>query len=191
MSDRDPAAVSGASRAVSLPALFFTFFRIGLFTFGGGLAMVGVLRHELVRRARWLEEPEFLRIVSLSTAIPGAIAVNIAFLVGRRLCGRRGTAAAILGVVLPSFAVILTLVVLFLEYLEDPRIAAFFRGAAAAVTALIAYSAYLFGKRLLVDPWSLLVTAGALLALFLLELHPVIIIIVSLVIRYLLPDRGR
>lgn len=191
MSRGDPAASGESREPVTLVNLFFTFVKIGFLTFGGGLAMIGVLRHEIVQREKWLAGDSFLNLVSLSTAVPGAIAVNLAFLVGRRFHGKPGILVAVLGVVCPSFFTILILLVLFTLYLHDPRVSAFFIGASAAVTALIAYSSYLYGKNLFRDPASLLVSAGALLALFLFKLHPVLIIFGSLVVRYLLPDREK
>ena len=99
--------VSKNVNLVSLVNIFGTFFRIGLFTLGGGLAMSPVMRHELVIKRQWLKDADFMSVMSLATVVPGAIAVNIAYLLGRRLRGKTGAAVAILGTILPSFFVIL------------------------------------------------------------------------------------
>ena len=85
----------GIKHNVPLFGIFWTFFRIGLFTFGGGLAMTTVMRHELVLKRRWIKEESFLAELSTATLVPGAIAVNMAYLQGRRLRGTAGAMAAI------------------------------------------------------------------------------------------------
>lgn len=85
--------------------IFCTFFKIGLFTFGGGYAMIPLLQKEVVEKRRWLPDGEFVETFAVSQAIPGAAAVNSAVLIGFRLAGYGGALTALLGVVLPSFAI--------------------------------------------------------------------------------------
>ncbi|MBP7634573.1 chromate transporter, partial [Candidatus Ozemobacteraceae bacterium] len=87
---------------IALGEIFWVFFRVGLFTLGGGLAMATVMRHELVLRKRWYDDKAFMAEMATGTIVPGAIAVNLAFLQGRRLRGRLGALAALLGTILPS-----------------------------------------------------------------------------------------
>ena len=111
---------------IPLVKIFGAFFRIGLFTLGGGLAMSPVMRHELVIKRRWLNDDDFMSTMSLATIVPGAIAVNIAYLLGRRLRGKAGATAAILGTVVPSFFVILLIAAFLLPYFDYPKVTAFF-----------------------------------------------------------------
>lgn len=173
----------------SIAHIFLVFFRIGLITFGGGLAMIAAIRHEIVTRRRWISEESFLDNVAIATSFPGALAVNIAFLQGYRLRGIRGVIAAVLGVILPSFLVILAISLFFLQYLDNEGVARLFRGAALAVTALIAYSAFLFGREIIGDFYSILVTAAALFLLLALDLHPLVVIVVSTILRLFLPGK--
>ncbi|MBN1359191.1 MAG: chromate transporter [Sedimentisphaerales bacterium] len=169
----------GAKNPVSLAQLFWVFFRIGLFTLGGGLAMATVMRHELVLRRRWIEDAEFMAQMSTATVVPGAIAVNMAYLQGRRLRGRAGAAAAILGTVLPSFCVILLLAWIGLPYFKHPRVAAFLKGCVVAVAGQLAFAGFTFGKRLLCDGRNIVVCLAGLTVVGVLPVHPVWAILVA------------
>ena len=86
----------------ALLKLFFTFFKIGLFTFGGGYAMISQIKEAVVDNHKWLSEDELLEIVAISESTPGPIAINMATFVGYKRKGFLGSAFATLGVVLPS-----------------------------------------------------------------------------------------
>ncbi|HAI52757.1 MAG TPA: chromate transporter, partial [Firmicutes bacterium] len=94
-------------KRASLWNLFSVFFRIGAFTFGGGLAMLPLIEREVVEVQGWVEQEEILDIVALSQSVPGAIAVNSAIFIGLRLRGLAGALAALLGVMTPSVVIIL------------------------------------------------------------------------------------
>jgi chromate transporter len=160
-------------RDVSLASLFGTFFRIGLFTLGGGLAMSPVMRHELVINRRWMKDADFMSAMSLATVVPGAIAVNIAYLLGRRLRGKTGSAAAILGTILPSFFVILFIVIFLLPFFDNPRVAAFFRGCAAAIVGQLAFAGFVFGKKLLRSRKHFIVCSAGVITVGVLGTHPI------------------
>jgi chromate transporter len=160
-------------KSVSFADIFWTFFRIGLFTFGGGLAMSPVMRHELVIKRRLLKDSDFMSIMSLATVVPGAIAVNIAYLLGRRLRGKAGTAVAILGTILPSFLAILFIAVFLLPYFSYPKVAAFFRGCAIAIVGQLAFAGFIFGRKLLKNWRYLIVCAGGLLPVGVWGMHPI------------------
>jgi len=170
---------------VSCTSLFWAFFRIGLFTLGGGFAMATVMRHELVVKRRWLSEDEFISAMSTATAVPGAIAVNLAFLQGRRLRGKAGAAAATLGTVCPSFFVILLVAWFALPYFGNPRVAAFFKGCGIAVAGQIAYAGFTFARRLRRDWRNFTVVAFGLLIVGV-GLHPVWTIIAAASLGYAL-----
>ncbi len=169
---------------VSLPGIFHAFLRIGLFTLGGGLAMAPVMRHELVIRRRWVRDADFMAVMSLATLVPGAIAVNIAYLLGRRLRGKRGSAAAVLGTILPSFFVILIIAGFLLPFFEYPGVAAFFRGCAIAVAGQLAFAGFIFGRKLLRQWQHVAVCAAGVAAVGVLGMHPLGGLIIASVLGY-------
>lgn len=117
--------------------IFTSFFRIGLFTFGGGYAMIPLIEREVIDRRTWVERSEFLDLLTLAQSVPGPIAVNTAVFVGYRIRGLRGAAAALLGTVLPSFTIILLIALFFADIRENPVVDAAFKGMRPAVVALI------------------------------------------------------
>ena len=121
----------------ALHTIFASFFKIGLFTFGGGYAMIPLIEREMIDRRAWVGRREFLDLLTLAQSVPGPIAVNTAVFVGYRMRGLRGAAAALLGTVLPSFVIILTIALFFAGIRQNPVIDAAFKGMRPAVVALI------------------------------------------------------
>lgn len=117
--------------------LFWTFFKIGSFTFGGGFAMVPLIQREVIDRKNWVERSEFLELLALAQSAPGPIALNMAVFVGYRVAGYRGAFSAVGGVILPSFAVILLIAMYFQAIRTNPTVDAIFKGISPAVVALI------------------------------------------------------
>jgi len=117
--------------------LFQTFFKIGLFTFGGGYAMIANIREVVVEQKQWLDEEELVQVIAVAESTPGPIAINLATYVGFKLRGIPGSLAATSGVVLPSL-VIIYLISLFLDAFMTNRIVAYaFTGIKCAVAFLI------------------------------------------------------
>lgn len=117
--------------------LFITFFKIGLFTFGGGYAMIATVRESVVENKKWLSEEEFLEIIAIAESTPGPIAINMATFVGYKNKGVKGSALATLGVVLPSLIIIYA-ISLFLEaFMKNEFVAYAFDGIKCAVALLI------------------------------------------------------
>lgn len=135
--------------------------------------MMSVIRHELVLKRRWIEDGDFISFMSLATAIPGVIAVSTAYLLGRRLRGKAGSAAAMLGTVLPSFLVILLIAVFFLPFFDHPAVSAFFRGCAIAIVGQLAFTGFIFSRKLLPGWRHAAVCAVGLIAVGVLKLHPI------------------
>lgn len=176
---------------ISCGQLFWVFFRIGLFTFGGGFAMLTILRYELVVRRRWISEDAFLESVSLATAIPGAVAVNIAYYQGYRLRQKTGAIVAALATILPSFLIILLIAVFFLPYFQHPSVNAFFKGATAAVAAQLFYTAYTFAKTLGRTWQSILLTTITVTLVAGLRLHPVWAVMATVIVGFLVLRQPR
>ena len=117
--------------------LFTTFFKIGLFTFGGGYAMIPLIEREVIEKKRWIEKRDFLDMLVLAQSTPGPIAVNTSVFVGYKVAGTPGAVMATLGTVLPSFIVILLLALFFAEVRDNRYVDAAFRAMRPAVVALI------------------------------------------------------
>lgn len=123
-------------------ALFLTFAKIGLFTFGGGYAMISMMEHICVEDKKWISHDEMMDITVIAESTPGPIAINCATFVGYKQKGFLGAAAATAGIVFPSFAIIYLLAKLFHNFLEITVIANAFRGIKLAVGILILDAAF-------------------------------------------------
>ncbi len=130
--------------------LFYTFFKIGLFGFGGGYAMLSMIQGEVVTRYGWLTPQEFTDIVAISQMTPGPIGINSATYVGYKILveagygagmGMLGSFVATFAVVLPSFILMLTISKFFLKYQKHPAVEAVFSGLRPAVVGLLASAA--------------------------------------------------
>ena len=117
--------------------LFLTMFKIGLFTFGGGYAMLAILENEFVEKNKWTDKEDFLNMVAIAESTPGPIAINSATYLGYRRAGVLGSAIATLGVVLPSFIIIFTISLFFDAFLSLTYVEYAFRGIQACVVYLI------------------------------------------------------
>lgn len=122
-----------------LSSLFFTFFKIGAFTFGGGWAMISIIEKEIVDKHHWLEKESFLDLLAVAQSLPGILAVNIAVAIGDRLKGVKGSVIAALGTILPSFMMILAIAIFLTPDLikNNEVLSAIFKGIRPAVVALI------------------------------------------------------
>ena len=114
-----------------------SFLKIGAFTFGGGYAMIPIIQYEVVNRRKWLDEKEFVELLTIAQAAPGPISLNTAVFVGYKQHGYGGALAAVLGVVLPSFFIILMVALFFANMRDNVWVDAAFRGMRPAVVALI------------------------------------------------------
>lgn len=117
--------------------LFWTFFKIGLFTIGGGQAMIPMIMTNVVNKG-WLGENQLLDFIAISESTPGPFAVNIATYAGIETAGFGGAVMATLGVVLPSVIIIIAIAKLFTSFMKKPAVAEVFSGVRATVTGLLA-----------------------------------------------------
>ena len=117
--------------------LFLTFFKIGLFTFGGGYAMISLIENECIEKKKWITNEEFLNCVALAESTPGPIAINSATFIGYKVAGFLGSLFATLGVILPSFVIIFLISLFFNNLLEIEVIANAFKGIKVGVSLLI------------------------------------------------------
>ena len=117
--------------------LFITMLKIGLFTFGGGYAMIALLENEFVSRRKWIEKNEFLDMVAIAESTPGPIAINAATYIGYRVLRFRGSLIATVGVCIPSFAIIYVISLFFDKFLSLTLVANAFKGIQICVIYLI------------------------------------------------------
>ncbi|MBO5353402.1 MAG: chromate transporter [Lachnospiraceae bacterium] len=156
--------------------LFFTFLQIGTVSFGGGYGMISLIREQVLSR-NWLSETDFLNMIAVSESTPGPIAVNMATFIGASQGGLPGSVAATLGVVLPSFIIILLIAALIRNLLKYKGVQAFLSGIRPCVTGLILATATLLffntflGIQQLHSPFSIDVRAFAILTVLLILQH--------------------
>lgn len=117
--------------------IFWSFLKIGAFTFGGGYAMIPLIQYEVISRRGWLTEQEFIDLLTIAQTAPGPIALNTAVFVGYKFRRYWGALAAVLGVVIPSFAIILVIAMFFAGIRDNVWVDAAFKGMRPAVVALI------------------------------------------------------
>ena len=130
--------------------LFYVFFLVGLFTFGGGYAMISILETEIISRD-WLDRTTFFNVVSISESTPGPIAVNMATFVGKMQGGVLGSVVSTIGVVLPSFIIILLIASILTKLIDRPIVKAILNGFKAVVVGLILATACSFLYNNLID----------------------------------------
>jgi len=120
-----------------LLTLFFTFFKIGIITFGGGYAMIANIKESVVEKKKWIDEDELLQIIAIAESTPGPIAINMATFVGYKKAGFLGSLFATLGVVLPSLIIIFTISLFLDRFMSNLYVQYAFVGIKCAVAFLI------------------------------------------------------
>ncbi len=154
----------------SVLKLFLVMFKIGLFTFGGGYAMIAILERELVEKRGWLKDEEFMDIIAIAESTPGPIAINSATYVGYNVAGVLGSFFATLGVVLPSFTIIFAISFVFEWFSSLEYVAYAFLGIQACVVFLIFSAGLKMFSKLKKSPFNLILYIATLLCFTLLTL---------------------
>ena len=154
-----------AQEAKSLGTLFFTFFKIGLFTFGGGYAMIALLEEEFIQRRKWLDKDEFLDMAAIAESTPGPVAINSATYLGYKLAKVPGAATATVAVCLPSFLIIYAISLFFEQFTQLTVIANAFKGIQICVIYLIFSAGVRMLKALDKSPFATGVLAAVMLVM--------------------------
>lgn len=154
-----------AQEAKSLGMLFFTFFKIGLFTFGGGYAMIALLEEEFIQRQKWLDKDEFLDMTAIAESTPGPVAINSATYLGYKLAKVPGAATATVAVCLPSFLIIYAISLFFEQFTRLTVIANAFKGIQVCVIYLIFSAGVRMLKALDKSPFATGVLAAVMLVM--------------------------
>ena len=154
-----------AQEVKSLATLFFTFFKIGLFTFGGGYAMIALLEEEFIQRRKWLDKDEFLDMTAIAESTPGPVAINSATYLGYKLAKVPGAATATVAVCLPSFLIIYAISLFFEQFTQLTVIANAFKGIQVCVIYLIFSAGVRMLKALDKSPFATGVLAAVMLVM--------------------------
>lgn len=165
---------------VSLFKLFTVFLKIGAFTIGGGYAMIPVIENEMNRRG-WIAKEDIDDIVVLAQSAPGLLAVNMAIFTGHRLRGMKGSLAATLGSILPSFVIILLIAMVFTNFQDNEIVVRIFTAIRPVSVALILVPAVKMMQRGCKTWWAWLITIATVLLVAFLKVSPIWIILVLVV----------
>ena len=159
--------------------LFFTFLKIGTFTFGGGYAMIPLIKREIVEKKQWLDEKEVFDIIAIAESTPGPMAVNSATFVGSKIAGVAGALFATLGVVLPSFFIILLLANVLLLVENNAIVQSAFFGIRAGVLVLIGSALITLYRQMKKDVLSYIIVAAAFLLVCIFKVNTIIVLFLS------------
>ena len=164
---------------------FKTFFKIGLFTLGGGYAMIPIIQEEVVERHKWIDKEQMLDLIAIAQSCPGVFAINISTFVGYKIGKVKGALCTTLGAALPSFLIILLIAIFFRQFQDHPTVAAIFRGIRPAVVALIAVPTFNLAKTARIGWANCWIPIVSALAIWAMGVSPLVIIMVAAVAGYL------
>lgn len=159
--------------------LFGIFFRIGIFTIGGGYAMVPIIENEMVGKRGWLTKEDFIDILAVAQSAPGILAINMSIFVGYKLRGVKGSIVSAFGTALPSFLIILTIAMFFSSFKDNPQVEKVFKGIRPGVVALIAAPVFNLGRSAKIGLHNLWIPVVSALLIWLLGVSPIWIIIIA------------
>ena len=159
--------------------MFTTFFKIGIFTLGGGYAMIPLIEEEVVNRHKWVSKDEMLDLIAIAQSCPGVFAINIAIFIGYKLNKTRGAICSTLGTALPSFLIILLIAIFFHQFEDNKIVAAMFKGIRPAVVALIAVPTFNMAKRAQLNKWTIWIPIVSALAIWLMGVSPIWVIVAA------------
>ena len=159
--------------------LFTAFFKIGLFTFGGGMSMLPMLQKELVESKKWLTDEEILNYFAIGQCTPGIIAVNVATFCGYKRAGLLGAIAATVGIVCPSWLVITLIAGSISHFSEIEWLQRAMKGVYIAVAALLTRAVFTFGKKIITDGITAVIALAAFLAMTVWNVSGILIVVAA------------
>jgi chromate transporter len=168
-----------------LMEIFISFFKIGLFTLGGGYAMFPLIQKEVVEKKKWVDEREFLDMLGVSQSAPGPLAVNISVFVGYRIRGIKGLIFSVLGATLPSFIIIILVASVFIGIENNSIVERVFKGIRPAVVALIAVPVLTMSKTNNINRRNIIIPLLAIILVAGFKITPIYVILGAIVIGIL------
>lgn len=166
---------------VSLRQIFLVFAKIGAFTIGGGYAMIPLIRDEMVKRG-WMSDEELPDIIAMAQSAPGVLAVNMSIFAGHKLRGVKGSVAATLGSIIPSFITILLIAMIFTNFRDNPVVERIFKGIRPVVVSLIAVPMINMARKNNKTWWAWVISAVTLFLVAFLSFSPIYILLVLIVV---------
>lgn len=157
--------------------LFYIFFKIGLFSFGGGYAMLSMMQQEVVSLNTWVTPKEFVDMVAISQITPGPVAINMATYVGYKISGIIGSTFATLGCIAPSIIIMLIITKFFFKFQNNKYVENAFLGLRPAVIGLVAAAAILVANGSFIDYKSIIIFGAAFLLSYKYNVDPIIMTI--------------
>jgi len=158
---------------------FKTFFKIGLFTLGGGYAMIPIIENEVTEKHKWISKEELLDLIAVAQSCPGVFAANISIFIGYKRGGIPGAIFTCLGTCLPSFLIILLIAMFFRNFQDNPIVASIFAGIRPAVVALIAAPAFSMAKSAKITWTNCWIPIACALAIWAMGVSPIYVIIAA------------
>lgn len=156
--------------------LFLTFAKIGMFTIGGGYAMIPLIEREIVNK-KWMTKDDFMEMFALTQSLPGVFAVNISIFVGYKLFKVKGSLVCALATILPSFVIMMLIAMFFAHFQDNQTMIRIFNGIRPAVVALIVFPCLSAVRALKLKHWQLVLPAIATLLIWQCGLSPVYIVL--------------
>ena len=166
---------------VSLWKIFWVFAKIGAFTIGGGIPMIAAIKSELVER-KWLNDEDFIDIITLAQTAPGLFAVNISILTGYRLRGNKGSVVATIASCLPPFLIILTVAMFFTTFKDNEYVLRAFKGIRPVVVALIGVPMITMIQATKMKWWSWIIVVASMTLVCFLKVSPIYILLCVIVV---------
>jgi chromate transporter len=158
--------------------LFMTFAKIGMFTIGGGYAMIPLIEREIVKK-RWMSKEDFMEMFALTQSLPGVFAVNISIFVGYKLHKVKGSLVCALATILPSFVIMMLIAMFFAHFQDNQVMIRIFNGIRPAVVALIVIPCISAARALKLKYWQLVLPAIATILIWQFGLSPVYIVLAA------------
>ncbi|MDL2310736.1 chromate transporter [Peptostreptococcaceae bacterium OttesenSCG-928-C18] len=158
--------------------MFKTFFIIGAFTIGGGVAMIPIIEREVVEKKNWITSDEFMETLTVAQGLPGVLAVNMSVYIGLKMKGYKGAFFCMMGAVLPSFLIILVVASFYNKLSNFTIVEKIFKGALPAVAAVIAAAVYSLGKKSKFKYYHYIIAILIALSVEILNFNPILLILV-------------
>ena len=159
--------------------LLSTFFKIGLFTIGGGYAAIPLIQRKVVEEKQWVSDEELTDLMAVAQSCPGIFAINISIFIGYKRAGVKGAIFSTLGTALPSFIIILFIALLFQQFRNNVIVEKMFRGIRPAVVALIAAPVFKMAKTANINRYTIWIPIVAALLIWRMEVNPIYIIVLA------------
>ena len=164
--------------------LFLTFAKIGLFTIGGGYAMIPLIKETVVDKKQWTTEENLMDLIAVAQSCPGVFAINISVFIGYRMRRLPGALMCALGAALPSFIIILAIAMFFRQFKDNPTVASIFRGIRPAVVALIAVPVFKMARTSKINIYNSWIPIVSALCIWLIGVSPIYIILIAAIGGY-------